>query len=394
MRVQFCLLGLLVTACAANPSDPIVGASSMGGSPSGGRSQSGDSNGGGSGASAAPGSGSSQSGRATLGPSDSASGSGSAAGSGASSDPGSGSGAGAASGSSAGPPGTGGPGGLYPCPVPTGTPFVVSTGQDLQNAMRNAMPGDLILVAPGSYTAPGITVPVHSNGGSAVVTFEGKNAGTMAAPITVAAQDPSHPPILKGQGNVTTVASGGYTVHISGPYWKVQNLIITDGQKGIILDGSSNSYLCGLEVFGTGDEAIHIRDGSSYCVVEGVHPHDTGLAQPDYSEGFYVGSFSNSPSFDPACHDNIIKKSLLGPNIKSKYVNFQPGSSHNTVDGCDFDGTGAQGANSGYCFVSNKGSGSVIKNSTFHRNGNGNITQDVADVLGGSSTQSNNKSFP
>src|SRR5260370_1853505 len=100
--------------------------------------------------------------------------------------------------------------------------------------MRRAMAGDRILVAAGSYTAPGITVPVHSNGGSAVVTFEGKNAGTMAAPITEAEQDPSHPPILKRLGHLTTVATGAYTVQRSGPYCKRRDLIIPRCTQRII----------------------------------------------------------------------------------------------------------------------------------------------------------------
>ena len=283
------------------------------------------------------------------------------------------------SGASSGNPSQGGsgkPGAGYSCPAPTGTKKMVSTAADLQLAMKAAQPGDVITLAPGTYAGTPMTVPI--TGGSSPVNFQGVAMGTAQAPITLTSADPSNPAILQG----TDIAAGsGYTLHIAASsYWHIQNLVVTKGSKGIMFDQVNNSYICGVEVYGTGDEAIHLRDGSSNNVVEGVNVHDTGKAQPDYSEGFYTGSFTGTP-YNTASNDNILKKSHFGPNIQSKYVNFQPGSAGNVVDGCDFDGTGAGGANSGYSFLSIKGDPSkpsVIMNNTFNRAGNAVITSAIA----------------
>ncbi len=154
--------------------------------------------------------------------------------------------------------------------------------------------------------------------------------------------------------------------------------MLTGGLRGILFDDVQSSYVCGVEVHGTGQEAIHMRSASSNNVVEGAYVHDTGQAAAGYGEAFYCGSASGYP---PASDDNTIKDSLLGPNIGSKYVNFQPGAAGNVVDSCEFDGTGAKGANAGYSFVSLKGDPSkpsIVMNSTFRRNGNGVLTSAIA----------------
>jgi endoglucanase len=258
--------------------------------------------------------------------------------------------------------------------------------------MRNAMPGDVIAVAPGMYTGPAVTIPVHSNSGMAPVTFQASNPGTMAAPIVVTAQDPSNPPVLVGQGPTT---GSGYVVHIGADYWHLQNLIVTSGQKGIIYDIANYGYICGVEVYNMGDEAIHIRDGSAYFAVEGVNDHDTGVGQPQYSEGFYCGSFASSdPNFNVDVHDVTIKNSILGPNVPTKLVNFQPGSHNNTVDSCQLIGAGGTGINGGQAFISNKGMSSVFQNSTFHHMNATARTTDILDELGGNHTGSGNMDAP
>jgi hypothetical protein len=272
--------------------------------------------------------------------------------------------------------GSGKPGAGYSCPAPAGTKKMVSTAADLQTAMKGAQAGDVITLAPGMYAGAAMTVPI--TGGSSPVNFHSVAMGTAQAPITLTSADPSNPAVLVG---TDTAVGSGYVLHLAATsYWHVQNLVVTKGSKGIMFDQVTNSYICGVEVYGTGDEAIHLRDASSNNVVEGVNVHDTGKAQPDYSEGFYTGSFTGT-AYNPASNDNILKKSHFGPNIQSKYVNLQPGSAGNVVDGCDFDGTGAGGANSGYSFLSIKGDASkpsVVMNNTFNRAGNAVITSAVA----------------
>jgi hypothetical protein len=248
------------------------------------------------------------------------------------------------------------PGAGYMCPAVMGMQTMVSTGAALQSAMMGAKAGDVIVVASGMYQGQ----------------FQGTAAGTASAPIVVMGQDPTNPPVLSGASSTEALYING------GSYWQIQNLVVTGGLRGILFDNTQSSYVCGVEVHGTGQEAIHMRSASSNNLVEGVYVHDTGQSAAGFGEAFYCGSASGYP---PASNNNTIKNSLLGPNIGSKYVNFQPGAAGNVVDSCEFDGTGAKGANAGYSFVSLKGDPSkpsVVTNSTFRRNGNSVLTSAIA----------------
>jgi endoglucanase len=271
---------------------------------------------------------------------------------------------------------------------------VVCDGNSLQSAMNNAMPGDVIAVAPGTYTAA--QVPITVNGGPSgsmptFAVFYGPNAGTASQPITLTALDPSNPPILQGPG---TAVGTGYAVYVKGGYWNIQNIIAMNDSKGIVLDTCNNSLICGVEVHQTGDEGLHLRDGTSNTTVEGAWVHDTGLVQAGFGEAFYVGSWQAAdPGYNRACDHNILKNSKLGPKIGSKYANLQPGTAGNTLDTVDFEGPGVTCANAGTSFVSNKDTSATITNCSFHFNGTSCITADIKNS-GGSCSCSNNMDFP
>ncbi len=271
----------------------------------------------------------------------------------------------------------------------------MNDGNSLQSAMNNAMPGDVIAVAPGMYTAMPVSVTVHGGATGTMATpvvFEGPNGGTASQPITLTALDPSHPPVLQGPG---TAINSGYVVHVNGGYWNIQNIITTNDSKGIILDGCNNSLICGVEVYGTGDEGLHLRDGTSNTTVEGANVHDTGQIQQVFGEAFYVGSWQASdPGYNRACDNNVMKNSHLGPNIGSKYANFQPGTSGSTLDTVYFQGPGTSCANAGTSFVSNKDTNAHITNCEFHFNGKGCLTGDISNSSGGTCSCSSNTDFP
>jgi hypothetical protein len=254
------------------------------------------------------------------------------------------------------------------CPTVTGTQTMVSTSAALQAALMGAKAGDVIVVAPGMYQG----------------TFEGTASGSASAPIVLMGQDPTQPPVLSNPSSLNDLYIHG------GSYWQIQNLVLTGGLRGLLFDSVQNSYVCGIEVYAMGQEAIHMRSASSNNVVEGVYVHDTGLQAAGFGEAFYCGSVTGG--YPPASDNNTIKYSLLGPNIGSKFVNFQPGAAGNVVDSCEFDGTGAKGANAGYSFVSLKGDPSkpsVVMNSTFHRNGNHVLTSAIAVSYNAADTHDN-----
>lgn len=128
----------------------------------------------------------------------------------------------------------------------TGT-VTVSTVAELKSALANAMPGDEIIVKPGTY----------------VGTFTSSVDGTSSNPITITSESSSNKAILKGNGT-----SSGTVLNIKGDHWKIRHLKVTNAQKGIILDNANHCHIYNCEVYDVGMEGIHLRDNSSNNIVD------------------------------------------------------------------------------------------------------------------------------
>lgn len=144
-----------------------------------------------------------------------------------------------------------------------------STVACIQSAMLNAQPGDDIIIDAGTYTGSKST-----SGFSNAFFYSGVN-GTPSAPITIESASTTNEAILSGTGT-----SSGYALYITGDYWIVKNLKVTNAQKGIVLDHSNYSVLDNVEVYGLGQEGVHFRDGSSNNTLQNSYVHDTGKIDP------------------------------------------------------------------------------------------------------------------
>jgi hypothetical protein len=143
----------------------------------------------------------------------------------------------------------------------------VSDADGLRRALADAAPGDVIVLADGRYDGQ----------------FTASGSGTAGAAITLCGSRDAE---LAG-GSV----EHGYTLHLDGAsYWRVQGFSVTGGQKGVVLDHASHNQLRGLRIGAVGDEALHLRAGSSHNLVEDNVVRGTGLREPAYGEGIYVGS--------------------------------------------------------------------------------------------------------
>jgi len=228
-----------------------------------------------------------------------------------------------------------------------------STASCLTSALSNAAAGDVITLAAG-------------------VTFPGKFVasanGTSANPITIQS-DNSNKAILDGGGT-----DKNYTLHITGDYWVVQNVKITNAKKGIVLDNANHTLLDQIEVYHIGEEAVHYRDGSSYNTIQNSYIFDTGTVNPQYGEGIYVGSdVGKWGSFIKETDHNVIKNNVIGPNVRAESIDIKEGATGTIVEGNTFDGTGISGANAADSFVDIKGNDSIIRHNTGYRNNNPNI---------------------
>lgn len=231
----------------------------------------------------------------------------------------------------------------------------VSDIEGLFTAMRNAKPGDVIRVAPGTYD---YTV---YQGAQKIDT---KAAGTEAAPIRLTAADPENPPVLTG-----TNPGNGYVLHIQGDYWIIENLRLTNAQKGIVFDHSCHSVLRNCEIGTTGAEAVALRDGSSDCTVDACNIHDTGLVSPGYGEGVYVGSAKSTTGFDYKCDNNKILRCTF-KNVAAEDIDVKEYTTGTEIAFCTFYGDGMTGENYAGSFVDIAGNGCFVHDNTGYRNKN------------------------
>ncbi len=201
----------------------------------------------------------------------------------------------------------------------------VYNSSQLTAALAAATPGQTIELANGTYDG----------------NFATTVSGTATSPIT-----------LTGSRKAELVGSsisGNYVLHLDGAdYWHIEGIALTGAQKGIVLDKSNHDTINGVEVYGVGDEGIHLRETSTHNIVENSYVHNTGLYKAIYGEGIYVGSaVSNWP--------------LYG-NTLDQYRNDVDASDDNSVIGNTVSNTGAEDIDTKEGTMDNTISGNFLSN--------------------------------
>ncbi|MEZ0076406.1 discoidin domain-containing protein [Planotetraspora sp. GP83] len=237
----------------------------------------------------------------------------------------------------------------------------VSTASQLVNALTNAQPGQTIRLAAGEYHGAFVT----------------QRAGTASAPIT-----------LTGPANAVLVNDGplgdapscpapgggwdsGYGLWLYGaPYWKLTGFTVKDSKKGIVLDNSHHVTIDGVYVHHVEDEGVHFRRSSSDGVIQNSKITDTGLVQPGYGEGVYIGSANsnwtcqgNTGGVDRSDRVKVLNN-RIGPNVAAEHIDVKEGTFSGLIQGNTFNGTGISGENSADSWVDVKGINYVIDGNT------------------------------
>jgi len=238
------------------------------------------------------------------------------------------------------------------------------TTAEIQSALRNAAPGAVLLLAPGTYT--GARSSSGDPGGQGL--FYSGQSGTASSPIVLKSCDPNSPAILQG----VSVSDGSYGLHLTGNHWRLSDLVIRNAQKGVMLDNANHNVLSRLVVHLIGDEGVHFRDGSSYNTLEDSRIHDTGNREPGYGEGAYVGSDA-SAAYEHVVVGNVIRSTTFDGDITAEHIDIKEGADGTLVEYCTFNGTGISGANSADSFVDVKGVNTVVRYNEGFRNGNASI---------------------
>ncbi len=228
--------------------------------------------------------------------------------------------------------------GLLEVVLGSGTTTAVTTSDGLSRALAAARPGDTIRMAPGPYSPVVITT-----------------SGTADAPIT-----------LIGPADAVISGSGkDYTVHLDGAsHWQLVGFGVSGGGKGVMLDNAQHNLLDALDVGRTGDEAVHFRAASSDNTIQRSTIHDTGLAQPQYGEGVYVGSAkSNWKKVSGGGPDLSLRNRVVGNTfgvITAENVDVKEETAGTLVSGNRFDGSATSGKNYADSVVDVKGHDTTV----------------------------------
>ncbi len=205
------------------------------------------------------------------------------------------------------------------CPV-TGATAVSSAGA-LSSALSSARPGEVIVLAPGTYTGD----------------FVASGSGTASAPITLCGPRSA---VLQGEST-----SSGYTFYLShASWWRVEGFTVEGGQKGVMADGADHNLLNGLYVHGTGDEAIHLRSSSSDNTVSHSVVRDAGLVKQFFGEGIYIGSAHKNWCTYSGCQPDRSDGNVLTGNdiagTTAENIDVKEGTTGGKIIGNQFNGTG------------------------------------------------------
>jgi hypothetical protein len=174
----------------------------------------------------------------------------------------------------------------------------VSTASGLSSAINNALPGDCIVMAPGTYSG-GFTIT---------------RSGTAQNPIR----------LTGSRTAIVGTGSGGDGMVLSGAsYWVLKGFRISQPTNGGVSQyGGTDVTYDSLEVDHTGGPGIQIRVLSDKtvpaCCVRGTeirynYIHDTGVTTP-WGEGLYVGSsYGNQGVRGTYIHHNTIGPTSAEP---------------------------------------------------------------------------------
>src|SRR5206468_4306872 len=123
-----------------------------------------------------------------------------------------------------------------------------------------------------------------------------------------------------------------------------------NASKGIVLDGSSDDVIDGVQVSDIGDEGIHLRSFSSRDVISNSTVHDTGKSSPQFGEGIYVGSAtSNWGTYSGGAPDRSDDNAIVGNIVYAtgaESLDIKEGTTNGRAVGNHFDGAGMSGQNS------------------------------------------------
>jgi endoglucanase len=242
-----------------------------------------------------------------------------------------------------------------------------STLTEILTAMANAQAGDEIIIQPGTYESVMKIKDIYAK----FNYFSCGANGTAANPIILRGASSTNIPVLRVAESLKFL---GPTLGITGDYWIIKDLEFSNGQKGIMMDGAYNCQLINVTVHTTGEEAIHLRHGSSNNLIQNCKIYNAGIQDPGNGEGIYVGSDQKvhfnptavpNSTYDPNVLNNTIEGCTFGVDIRAEAIDVKEGSQNTIIRNCSFLATGISGMNSADSFIDLKGGYVYVYGNTF-----------------------------
>ena len=233
----------------------------------------------------------------------------------------------------------------------------VSTVEELHKALAKAKAGQTISIAPGEYDYSTYERKIR---------FELSADGTESSPITITAQDPANPPLLRGPELTNTV------LYITGDYWVVDNIKISNSLKGIDINYANHNIIRNVEIFNVGSQGVLIRGSSSHNLFLNCYIHNTGSYNPLFGDGFVIGTLQEQTSFTHDSNYNIIDGCIF-KEISSEPIKINEYAIGNEIFGSIFFGDKINGRNDADSFISIAGDDNYVHDNVAYRNLNENI---------------------
>ncbi|QUQ63553.1 right-handed parallel beta-helix repeat-containing protein [Kutzneria sp. CA-103260] len=242
---------------------------------------------------------------------------------------------------------------------PAASTINVSNVAQLIAALKAAKPGDTIQLADGDY------------GDQFVAT----TSGTASAPITLvgSAKAVLHDPKFNPGDTDCPSGQTGYGLWLQGAsYWNLKGFSVTQSKKGIVLDGAAHVTIDSVSVHDIGYEGVHFRKSSAYGVIKNSTVYNTGLEQPGYGEGVYIGSansnwacYGANGGKDPDAGNYVqVLNNKIGPNVAAEGIDVKEGTHDGLISGNTLDGAGEKNENSGDSTMDIKGDKYTVTGNT------------------------------
>jgi len=226
------------------------------------------------------------------------------------------------------------------CPTATTT---VANRSELVAALAAAGPGTVIRLAPGRYAGQ----------------FDVSVKATVSAPVWICGPRTA---VVDGGG---PNRRGGFRISNSA-HVVLAGMTVRDSIKGISVWHSTAVTVADTRVENIGDEAIHLLDFTTDTTVVANSIDGTGLVDPEYGEGVYIGTADNNwCAYSQCLPDRSDRNLVVGNNIRrttAKPIEAKVATSGGVISGNTIDGQGMRPTSSALIYV--KGNSYVVSHNT------------------------------